>query len=35
MKYYFATFDLFYLSLDIDKTFEGKFWNVFQFLKTK
>ena len=35
MKYYFVTFDIFDLSVDIDKTFARKFWNVFQFLKTK
>ena len=35
MKYYFATFDIFDLSEDIDKTFARRFWNVFQSLKTK
>ena len=30
MKYYFATFDIFDLSVDIDKTFARKFWNVFR-----
>ena len=35
MKYYFATFDIFDLSVDIDKTFARKFWNVFQSLKIK
>ena len=35
MKYYSATFDIFDLSVDIDKTFARKFWNVFQSLKTK
>ena len=29
MKYYFATFDIFDLSVDIDKTFARKFWNLF------
>ena len=35
MKYYFATFDIFDLSVDIGKTFARRFWNVFQSLKTK
>ena len=30
MKYYFAKFDIFDLSVDIDKTFARKFWSVFQ-----
>ena len=29
MKYYFAAFDIFDLSVDIDKTFARKFRNVF------
>lgn len=35
MKYYFATLDIFDLSVDIDKTFARKSWSVFQSLKTK
>ena len=35
MKYYSATFDIFDLSVDIDKAFARKFWNVFQSLKIK
>ena len=35
MKYYFATFDIFDLSVDIDKTFARKFWNDFSVSKNK
>ena len=35
MKYYSATFDIFDLSVDIDKTFALEFCNVFRSLKIK